>query len=79
MRFAGEYILGPTAMGSGVIDGFFFDDKWTPCSASGNCSGPAAGPAEMPDNATAAMGLSVQDVADLAGNFTVSQVSCFLE
>ena len=61
-------------MGSGVIDGFFFDDDWKPCSSSGNCSGPESGPAEMPSNATVAMGLSIQDVADLAESFTDSQV-----
>jgi len=41
---------------------------------SGNCSGPAAGPAEMPDNATVAMGLSIASVEELANSFSDSQV-----
>lgn len=51
---AGEYILGPTGLGSGAVRGFYFDDNWG-----------HEGPSEMAPGAVAAIGLSPADVAAL--------------
>lgn len=66
-----EHLTGPTSLGSGVVDGIFTDDEWR---QSVNDPGPAGGigPSEEDRYSMIDMGLSRQDAADLAGNWTLS-------
>ena len=54
----GRYIGGEAGLGSPYIDGVFLDDGW------------GAGPSEVESHSVADMGLSKEQVAHIAGNWS---------
>ena len=56
----GDYLLGPTGLGSTNVDFLFLDDSWDVHS----------GPSEVAPGAVAKMGLSAADVQDLTAAYT---------
>lgn len=73
--YANEYVLGPQSMGSGVVDGFFFDDAWrdSPSSGSNACDGsPVGGPSEVDSFCVADMGLRQADTTALTAGWAAN-------
>lgn len=74
-----DFVLGPTGLGSGVIDGVSLDDNWSdkPSVGSNACDGsPIGGPSEVESHCVEDMGLKQQDTTELTASFrqTISEL-----
>ena len=80
-----DYIMGPTALGHGRIDGLFLDDEWQDSPQPNPSWGPPegfctsdlhGGPSETYPNCTLDMGLSQEDVSAITAGWkeTLAQV-----
>ena len=67
--------MGANGMGSGVVDGFFFDDAWrdTPSPGSNACDGsPIGGPSEVDSACVEDMGLRQEDTTALTAGWAAN-------
>ena len=69
-----EFLLGPTGLGSGVVDGFFFDDAWSNHTTGSNaCDGsPVGGPSEISSFCAVDMNLSQSDTIALTASYAAT-------
>ncbi len=66
-----KFVMGPTGLASGAIDGFFLDDGWTNISTGSNaCDGsPVGGPSEVDSFCAGDIGLTQADTTAITSGW----------